>query len=39
MSGVIASCMYNTLQNGMEFIIDYFTCIGKEELLSKILMK
>ena len=38
MSGVTAACVYDTLLNEVQFVIDYFTFIGREELLEKISM-
>ena len=38
MSGVTTACVCDTLLSGVQFVIDYFTYIGKGELLSKISM-
>ena len=38
MSGVTAACVYDTLLSGVQVVIDYFTFIGREELLEKISM-
>ena len=38
MSGVTAACLYDTLLSGVQFVIDYFTFIGRGELLEKISM-
>ena len=38
MSGTTAAAVYETLLNGLVFVIDYFSYIEKPELLDKIIM-
>ena len=38
MSGTTAAAVYETLLNGLVFVIDYFNYIEKPELLDKIIM-
>ena len=38
MNVVTVACLYDTLLNGKQFIIDLFTHIGKQEVLGKISM-